>query len=123
MNTQDDMNLARPLAPEDITAGDHVCVLSVMYEVLPPCFEARPGTCIEPVRVACAPRGGGLPMKVIDTCLPYVLVKRHDGKHRTLDIRRHKLARVSKRFAREVRKRWRKDTGPPPPQPATTGAT
>ena len=40
-----------------------------------------------------------MPMKVVEVCLPFVLVERATGRHRTLDVRRHKLARVSDRYA------------------------
>ena len=49
------------------------------------------------------------PARVIDVCLPFVLVKQTNGEHETLDVRRQTLARVSSRFGREVFERAKSD--------------
>ena len=42
------------------------------------------------------------PMKVKSVCLPFVFVKLPDGRHRTLDVRQHQLAEVSRDYGRSV---------------------
>jgi hypothetical protein len=93
--------IARLLAPEDIRPGQFVAVLHVVDEYLPlGCLFGETWTPIEPLRVLWLPEPRGLPMKVLDVCLPFVLVKRPKGDCRTLDVRRQRLARVSTRFGR-----------------------
>jgi len=100
--------LARALAPEDIRPGYYVAVLYVIGEYVPWLALDEAGwRRAEPVRVQLLPRFGDHPMKVIDVCLPYVLVKEADGDYRTLDVRRHRLARVTRRFARTAFERVR----------------
>ena len=103
--------LAKALAPDDIRPDQYVAVLHVIREFAP-CADYtdyaetswRP---IEPVRIRLTPRYTAHPMKVIDVCLPYVLVKEADGDIWTLDTRRHQLARVTGRFGRTAAERVR----------------
>lgn len=102
MDPEHEIQIARPLAPEDLRPGQHVSVLHVVVE-----REAAPWECVSPsatlqptkLRV---PPCGSLPVEVVDICLPFVLVKSVRGKCRTLDVRRFRLARVSDDFARRV---------------------
>lgn len=109
--------LARALAPEDIRPGYYVGILYVVGEYVPwLAIEEGGWRRVEPMRIQLLPRFGDHPMKVLDVCLPYVLVKDTDGDCRTLDVRRYRLARVTRRFARTAfervraqRKRRKKD--------------
>jgi hypothetical protein len=60
---------------------------------------------VEPIRVTLMP-GQAQPMKVVEVCLPFVLVRKASGKHETLDVRRYRFARVSKEFGRKAFKRF-----------------
>lgn len=94
--------LARPLAPEEVRVGDFVAVLNVTYE-LPSfwwCAESYRIPHEQPVRLQYLPEDGGTPLKVRAVCLPFVLVKTHDGQHRTLDVRKYRLARLDRGFAK-----------------------
>lgn len=98
--------LARPRAPEDVRRGDYVSVLHVVGEHL--CCEQLAQAqyrSVEPVRIAWLPFGDPTPMKVLEVCLPFVLVREADGAPRTLDTRRYRLARVTEEFARKAFKR------------------
>jgi hypothetical protein len=107
---KDDKNIAKALAPEDIQPGDYVSILHVLGEYLP-CFslDEVAWRSIEPVRVLWLPPTIQ-PMKVVEVCLPFVLVRLINGEHRTLDVRRYRFARVSKEFGRKSFKRLRSDT-------------
>jgi len=89
-STKTELRLARPLAAEDLARGDFVAVLSEVHE-FPSFFwccdtELMPPH--EPVRVQWRSPEGGLPLKVVDLCLPYVFAKDPCGTHRTLDLGR-----------------------------------
>jgi len=103
MNTEHSVSCA--LAPEDIAVGDYVSLLQVTSEYLP-CFMIEDVAYhrIEPVRVAWLPCDAA-PMKVINVCLPFVLVRLAGGTHHTLDLRRCRLARVSPGFGKQAFKR------------------
>ena len=103
-------SMSRSLPPEDIVAGQYVTVMHVVGEYLPwDCDADAAWRGVRPVRTLWLPDAGGMPMMVVEVCLPFVLVQRANGKHRTLDVRRHKLARVSERYGDEVFKRIRQD--------------
>ena len=102
--------LARPLAPEDIRPGLYVAVLYVIGEHLSGTALDEPTwRRVEPVRVQWLQPlwFGGHPMKVIDVCLPYVLVREADGDYQTLDVRRFRLARVTRKFGEKAREKVR----------------
>ena len=95
---------ARSLAPEDLRAGEYV---SLDYEIIefPSffwCGDAQVLPPSEPVRMPWQTADCGQPLKVKAVCLPYVFVKKHSGEHRTLDVRRHRLLRLSSNYARAV---------------------
>ncbi len=98
-------NIARPLAPEDIRRGVYVTLLHVMTEFLPFSLCDEPWRRPEIVRTLWLPHDGGVPMKVVEVCLPFVLVEKTDGTHTTLDVRRVRLAALSERFGRRAFKR------------------
>jgi hypothetical protein len=101
----EEKTISRPLAPEDIRPGDYVSLLHVTTEFVPFfCAEDLQFRRIEPVRITCMPRSIE-PMEVVEVCLPFVLVRRPDDRHETLDVRRHQLARLSERFGKKAFKR------------------
>lgn len=90
---------SRVLAPEDVRAGEYVCLHKVVYEF--PGFLLCCGEEWKQKDVAqCSllPSAGGIPMRVVEVCIPYILVETHEGKHQTLDLRRQQVARVSRRY-------------------------
>lgn len=104
--------VAKSLAAEDLRLGDFVCVLLEVVEVpsylwncdshvLPP---------DETVKLPIWPAEGGTPLKVKAICLPFVFVKQPCGNHRTLDMRRHRLVKLSEAYARAVWKAVSKAT-------------
>jgi hypothetical protein len=96
--------VASPLAAEDLRRGDYV---SILYEIVeyPSFFWScdpqllTPG---EPVAIRRLPSDCGTPLKVKAICLPFVFVKLPSGEHRTLDVRQHRLVRLSRSYARQV---------------------
>lgn len=108
-NSGADITLAKALAPEEIRPGDYVTLLHVVYEL--PSYLWFDDAAMSPrdqlVRIQCVPEFGGVPLKVKSVCLPYVLVKHPTGQRQTLDVRRAKLARLNKAFAKVARKSHR----------------
>lgn len=98
-----ELTLAQAVTPEDIRPDDYVSVLYEIWELLSLASldDWRP---IEPRRVRFLPDDVG-PMRVVEVCLPFVLVCAANGKHRTIDVRKCRLARVSERFGRKTFKR------------------
>jgi hypothetical protein len=101
-----DSRTAKVLAPEDLRVGDYVALLHVVWE-LPSFFWCggigtnRPE---EPVCLPLMPNNGGVPYRVRSVCLPFVLVKSPTGAPRHLDVRRYRLARLDRAYARAA---WR----------------
>jgi hypothetical protein len=95
--------IARLLAPEDIRPGTYVSVMYVVDEHMPDSWErGESWRASGPLRYVRLPWEGATPVRVVEVCLPFVLVKTARGKHRTLDVRRYRLGRVSDHFGRRV---------------------
>jgi hypothetical protein len=96
--------LAKALAPEEISRGDFVTPLSLIYEV-PSfwwCTESWRQPLEEPVRVRYMSTCDGVPLRVQSICLPFVLAKQPGGHSVTLDVRRCQLARLDRTYARRA---------------------
>jgi hypothetical protein len=96
---------AASVAPEDLECGDSIAVLHEVVEF--PSFlwcDSVPRERGELVRVLHLPTGGGMPVKVIAICLPFVFVKSPFGHCQTLDVRQVRLVRLKKHYAKSV---WR----------------
>ena len=104
-----DAGMARALAPEDLRAGDYVYVLGELLEVLPCILDREAWKAPETVKLMVLPYSGKEPMKIVEVCLPVLLVKDKSGKCETIDARLFRFARLPVRFGRKVFKRLRKN--------------
>lgn len=110
---KDELDISKALAPEDVRAGDYVGVVGVVLELLRwECAPAIPGTGPEMARVLCMPSEEVGPERVVAVCLPLVLVEDAHGRHRTLDARQVRLARLSERFGKKAFKRLARPVRP-----------
>jgi hypothetical protein len=86
-------NTVRILPPEDIEPGQYVSMLYEINDSLFSCSETPPklglAYDVQPVRV-------------VEVCLPLVLVIQPDGSHRTIDVRKYRLGRVPQVFGQQV---------------------
>jgi hypothetical protein len=108
-------SVSRPLAAEDLKCGDFVGILSETVE-WPSFFWSCDGHLLppdHPVRLTCKSSAGGTPLKVKAISLPFVFVKQPGGQHQTLDVRRHKLVRLSPKYARQAWKALSKQSANP----------
>ncbi len=104
--------ISRPLPPEDVRPGDYVAVLRESHEFINIFALCDPLLGRETtVRVTLTPDEAGVPLRVVAVCLPFVLVEDGGEKHRTLDLRRHAIARLDEDYARKAMKRLRRDRG------------
>ena len=102
MDMSRDLTTARALAAEDIRPGDYVSVLHVVTEHFPWWCDDEAWRTVEMRRLLWMPWEEPAPMKVVEVCLPFVIVRRVDGTHRMIDTRRYRLARVSTRFGKQA---------------------
>lgn len=100
MKKEDVIQTARVVPPEDIRVGDYVVVMHVVIEHLVDDCAGDSWKGIEQVRMLWMPWTESAPMKVVEVCLPFVLIKHPDRKHRLLDTRRYRLARIPSEFGR-----------------------
>src|SRR5262245_52455329 len=103
-----DAGMARAVAAEDLCAGDYIYVLGELLEVLPCLLDREAWSTPETVKLMVLPYSGREPLKIIEVCLPVLLVKDKCGKCETLDARRYRFARLPDRFGRKVFKRLRR---------------
>ena len=106
---QSETLLARSVAAEDLARGDYVAILSEVVEL--PSFlwncDSHSLPPDEPVRIVRWPDETGEPLRVESICLPFVLVKHPAGRSQTLDVRQCRLAKLSRGYAKSVRKAMR----------------
>jgi len=103
-STTCETHVARSLAGEDLRCGDFVTILSEIVEW--PSFywscDSQVWPPNEPVRIQRHADEGGTPLKVKAICLPFVFVKKPTGAHLTLDLRQHRLVRLTPDYVRVV---------------------
>lgn len=88
-----ELNTVRSLPPEDIEPGQYVCMLHELDEGLFSCSERPP-------RLELA--YDVQPVRVVEVCLPLVLVVQADKTHRTIDVRKYRLGQVPQAFGQQV---------------------
>src|SRR5262245_30727165 len=101
--------MPRAVAPEELRAGDYIYVLGELLEVLTCLLDREAWKTPETVKLMVLPHSGKEVMKVVEVCLPVLLVKDKSGKCETIDARLFRFARLPDRFGRKVFKRLRKN--------------
>ncbi len=102
MSDKSESNLARMLAPEDVRPRTYVSIMHVVYEHVSWYYEPEPWRKSEPARSLLLPDDPSEPLKVVEVCLPFMLVEKPDGQYETLDVRRSRLAALSERYGDAV---------------------
>ena len=102
-----ELTVAKPLHPEDIAVGDDVAILftssqSATYNWYG--FDTSILPIEQPIAITYLPYGDQEALVVQQICLPFVVCKTFDDRHRYLDIRQVQLARLNKSFAAADRK-------------------
>lgn len=103
------VTVAVTVAAEDLRVGDDVAILHQVHEVptfLWNCSDVS-ATSDGLVRIRTMGCGGGTPLRVAAICLPFVFLKRPDGRPKQVDVRRVQLVRLDRSYARLVRKALR----------------
>ncbi len=101
--------VARAVAPEDVRPGDYIIPLHVVNEYRPLPWQCDNAWQAQTVRRLELPATGAPPVHVLEVCLPLLLVRMPQGKHRLIDVRRFRLARVSEQFGQRVFERFAAD--------------
>ena len=106
-----DFSISKPIAPEDIQPGMYLIVHMEIHEQRPSIFCDDASLRKEAVRIArwpcmCSDCNGGEALKVLNVCLPYIMVQRPAGEQRirTLDTRQHRLVQVSASYGIAARR-------------------
>lgn len=98
----------RSVAPEDIRVDSFVTVTEEILE-LSVCQLDQTLHRADPIRIAWRSDEAGTPLRVVDVCLPFLLVKDPVDGHRTIDLRRQRIVRLANRFGRAAYARLRAD--------------
>ncbi len=93
---------SRVIGPEDVRRGDYVTVTHTLYEFIQDTCASTPRQEIPVSRVTVMSDDAGRAMKVVAVCLPFVLVEDTHGKRDSLDLRRHRVARLTNAFGRKA---------------------
>lgn len=99
----------RPVAPEDIHAGDYLTITHRSYQLLPDCLENWGGSdTVKMLRVDVIPCDSGEPMRALAVCLPFITAVSPDGLASTIDLRRERVSRLAKAYGRHAFKLHRR---------------
>lgn len=93
---------AKEVAPEDLRAGDFIAPLAAIEECVPflcTCDPVNPSVPVaryETLEISCDL------VRVRGVCLPFVLVEDRGGRLHTIDVRRYRLARLPRAYAKRA---------------------
>ena len=93
---------SRSVGPEDLSAGDYITVTLATCELIPLDGDGGWRQELEPVRIDLMPHDAGRPLKVLEACLSFVLVKTPAGAVGALDLRRHRIMRLTNAYGRRA---------------------
>ncbi len=96
---------SRVIGPEDVRRGDYVTVTHTMYEYISDLCPSITEEEVKIVRVTVMSDDAGLANKVVAVCLPFILVEDTTGKRESLDLRRHRIAILTKNYGRKAFKK------------------
>lgn len=92
----------RSIGPEDLREDDYVAITATTVEYIAFWCD-EPWQPSPPVRRArITPETSGVPYRVVRVCVPFVLVRDPKGRHHTLDVRRHELAKLDESYAKKA---------------------
>lgn len=115
MVKEQNITVAKPLAPEDVAPGQFVAILHEVVNTPRWAFDEGVWTLRpSPGSHAQAPEEFDVPMRVVAVCLPFVLVTCAPGGLRQVDVRRARLALLSAEYAAKA-------FPPANPEPAGAG--
>lgn len=101
---------SRLIGPEDVRPGQFVAIAETTWQyVCLPC-DYSVATEARVVHVTGWPEGSGWPLKILKVCLPYAFAETASGAPVTIDLRRHRLARLRKSYGCAVFETYRKAT-------------
>lgn len=105
-----DSQAVRRLAPEDIKPGQFVTIHKRTGEVFymaSACESAFVEPSVKVLRFGYTPEHSGLPFRVKEVCLPFVLASNPEGQFVTLDTRKMELVALSDGYGKEAFKSLR----------------
>lgn len=101
MNTE--ISTSRRLAPEDIVPGIFIAITSRIREVYPYwLLNGIAGQQLEVAKFSCMGCGDGSPLRVVSTCLPFVMTENARGEVAVIDARMCGIVQVDEMFALEL---------------------
>lgn len=100
------------IGPEDIRVGDFIAVTHSTAEFIFGSCAPEYGEELKTHRVTYLPDEAGEALRVEAACLPFVLVKTMHGGYSTVDLRRHRVARLSRAYGRKAFKAIKKRRTP-----------
>ncbi|MEM1353739.1 MAG: hypothetical protein AAGC44_07075 [Planctomycetota bacterium] len=90
--------MSRNIAPEDIRPGMFIAVSRSICQLIPSSVEEGWDKQPRTVDVPFIPQDSGQAMKVLEVCVPFVLVELPCGLKQSLDLRRQSVMRLSFAF-------------------------
>lgn len=95
----------RTVGPEDLQRGQYIIVTSTVDQWDSVLLYTEQGAERTEPRSTLWRNAYPTPLRVVELCLPYVLVKEPDGTHKLLDLHRDRVARLDGTFGRAATKR------------------
>ena len=96
---------SRVIGPEDVKPDQFVTITHVTHEFVAEACTSLGRSVVEPSRVTFMSECAGRPLKVVDVCLPFVLVKDPMGTHFPVDLRKYQIALLSDAFGKKAFKK------------------
>jgi hypothetical protein len=97
-----EFELSKRLAPEDVLIGQFIAVFSATHVRYPYSWDASDFKPPQPMRYTCLECADGEPLLVVAVCLPFVMVIDREGDQRTIDLRQQSLVQLSEFYGLEA---------------------
>lgn len=112
MESKTESQTVRRLAPEDVRKGQFVTVhrrIGEVFWLANACESAFVEPSVKVLRYGYTPNQSGLPLRVKEVCLPFVLVNSPQGRVVTLDTRSVEMVELSESYGKAAFKALRQN--------------
>lgn len=93
---------SRLIGPEDVRPGQFVTIAEATWQILCVPFDCDSFSEPRVRHVTGWPESSGWPLRIERVCLPYAFAETVSGAHVVIDLRRHRLSKLSKSYGRAV---------------------
>lgn len=107
------MDATKQVGAEDLEVGEYITPVFEKHQFPSYLWDGDSTSASTPIEVTVRPKNAGIPYKIIEICVPFILGKCPKGKLQRFDLRGMDIGKVSRKYAKTYKKsRRRKHANP-----------